>query len=382
MIYSPFRHIGSVLWKRNPIQLTFFLTRRCNARCPFCFYPVRKKTLSFKQDKRYTELSNGVYLSSESDEKNPTELALNEIEKISSSMGRLLWLAFSGGEIFLRNDLVEITKVFYERNKPAIILFPTNGLLTDIIREKIETILKYCSKSTIVVKLSIDGPEYLNDSLRGVRGSFQKTMQTYSALGELLEKYQNFELGINTVFCSANQDNMDELIEFVSKLDKIKTHTVSLIRGEVLDEKLKDFDIGKYYGTIKKLESNLKNRKSSIYSFKGAKLKAAQDILQRRLIYETMIYNKQLIPCYAGRLNLVLTESGDVYPCESFTMRLGNLRDSGYDIGKLLKTENARKVIRSIQDNGCFCTHECYFMTNILFNPSLYPTLLKEYVKL
>jgi radical SAM protein with 4Fe4S-binding SPASM domain len=358
MIYSPFRHIGSVLWKRNPIQLTFFLTRRCNARCPFCFY-----------------------LSSEA-ETDTAELALNEIKKISSSMGRLLWLAFSGGEIFLRDDLVEITKVFYERNKPVIILFPTNGLLTNIIRERIETILKYCRKSTIVVKLSIDGPEYLNDSLRGVRGSFQKTMQTHSALGELLEKYPNFELGINTVFCSANQDNMDELIEFISKLDKIKTHTVSLIRGKVLDERLKDFDVGKYYGTIKKLESNLKKKISSIYRFKGARLKAAQDILQHRLIYKTIIYNKQLIPCYAGRLNLVLTESGDVYPCESFTMKLGNVRDNGYDIRGLLKSDHARKVIRSIQDNGCFCTHECYFITNILFNPRMYPSLMKEYVKL
>ncbi len=357
MTYSPLRHIGSVFWKHNPIQLTFFLTRKCNQRCSFCFY-----------------------LSSEA-ERDVVELALDEIEKISSSIGRLLWLAFSGGEIFLRNDLVEITKVFYERNKPAIILFSTNGLLTDIIREKIEAILKYCRKSTIVVKLSLDGTEYVHDSIRG-KGSFQKTMQTYSMLGELLERYPNFELGINTVFCSANQDNMDELIELINKLKSIKTHTVSLIRGEVSDVRLKDIDARKYHETIKKLESNLKNRKSSIYRFRGARLKAAQDILQRRLIYETMIQKRQLIPCYAGRLNLVLTESGDVYPCESFTMKIGNVRDNRYNLSRLLKTEQAKKVVHSIQNNGCYCTHECYFMTNILFNPPLYPTLLKEYLKL
>lgn len=355
MNYSPFRHIGSAFWKRNPIHLTFFLTRRCNARCPFCFYPASESA------------------------RNSDELTLDEIEKISSSIGNLLWLAFSGGEIFLRSDLVEITRTFYKKNKPAIILLPTNGLLTNIIREKVEEILKHCRKSTIVVKLSLEGTEYLHDSIRG-KDSFHKTMQTCSALGELLGKYPNFELGINTVFCSVNQDSMDDLIEFISKLKSIKTHTVSLIRGDVPDEGLKDININKYRDTINKLASNLKQRISSTYRFKGAKLKAAQDILQRRLIYETVIQNRQLIPCYAGKLNLVLTETGDVYPCESFKMKLGNVRNSGYDIKKILKSEHARKSVQSIKSHGCYCTHECYLMTNILFNPRMYPALLKEYL--
>ncbi len=376
-MYSPFRHISSVLWKHKPVHLTVFLTRRCNLRCSFCFYPVRKESSQVGRDKKHTEFSNGVNLSSDAD-KDMTELTLDEIKKISSSIGRLLWLAFSGGEIFLRKDLVEITRAFYEKNKPAIILFPTNGILTEIIKEKIEAILKYCEKSIIVVKLSLDGTEYVHDSIRG-KGSFQKTMQTYDALGGLLERYPNFELGVNTVFCSANQDNMDSLIEFINKLDNIKTHTVSLIRGRVLDESLKNIDINKYHRTLKKMESNLRNRTSGIYRFKGARLKAAQDILQRRLIHETLIQKRQLISCYAGRLNLVLTESGDVYPCESFTMNIGNVKNYGYNLKSLLKTEQAKKIIHSIQNNNCYCTHECYFMTNILFNPRMYPLLLKEY---
>jgi radical SAM protein with 4Fe4S-binding SPASM domain len=357
-MYSPFRHFGSVFWKHNPIHLTFFLTRRCNQRCPFCFY-----------------------LSSE-DKADRDELSLKEIEEISASMGRLLWLAFSGGEIFLRDDLVEITSIFYKNNKPAIILLPTNGLLTNTIRENIERILKSCAKSTIVVKLSIEGTEKVHDSLRG-KGSFKKIMDTYNELGELLERYHNLELGINTVFLSQNQDNMEELIGLVSKMKGIKTHTVSLIRGEVSDEGLKEVNINKYLATIKRIESNLKNRKSSIYSFKGAKIKAAQDILQRNLIYKIMIQKRQLIPCYAGRLNIVITERGDVYPCESFTplMKMGNIVTEGFSIKRLLKTEQAKKVIHSIQ-NRCYCTHECYIMTNILFNPRMYPALLKEYLQL
>lgn len=362
-MYSPFRHIGSVFFKRNPLHLTFFVTRKCNMRCPFCFYLSNK-------DRETENVSKS------------TELSIDEIAKVSSSLKKLLWLAFSGGEIFLRPDIVEITEIFYKKNKPAIILFPTNGLLTGVIKEKIEAILNCCKKSTVVVKLSLDGNEKLHNSLRGQPGSFRKTMGTYRALQGFVGKYPNFELGINTVFCGANQDAMEKIIKLVNAMKDIKTHTVSLIRGDVSDKMLKEIDIKKYLETAEKLETNVKNKKAAVYRFKGAKIKAAQDILQRRLIHKTLIEGKRLIPCYAGRLNIVLTETGDVYPCEIITESFGNIRDYGYDMSKVIQSGKARKVTDSIMNKQCYCTHECYLMTNILFNPLLYPALFKEYVQL
>ncbi len=356
MTYSPFRHLGSVFRKGSPIQLTFFLTRRCNSKCSFCFYLSDRHRSEEKQD----------------------ELSTEEIEKISSSMGNLLWLAFSGGEIFLRDDIAAITRMFYERNKPSIILFPTNGLLTDVITERIVDIAEHCKKSTIVVKLSLDGPEAIHDQIRGREGGFQQTMKTYTSLAKLLDAYPNFELGINTVFCSANQDRMDEIIAYVSRLDRIKTHTVSLVRGKGLQE----IDIEKYRKTIDTLADNLRKKVSGTYSFSGSGIKAAQDIVQRRLIYETETRKNKQLDCYAGKLNLVLTESGDLYPCESFTMKMGNVRESSYDITRIMRSPQSRKAVAAIRDNGCFCSHECYLMTNILFNPLLYPHLFMEYLQM
>jgi len=358
MNYSPLRHIGSLVWKHDPIQLTFFLTRKCNARCPFCFY------LSLKNDAPAAELT------------------LGEIRRVSASLGRLLWLAFSGGEVFLREDLVEIAATFYEKNKPAIILLPTNGLLPEAIREQTEAILKHCKKSTVAVKLSLDGPEEVHDRLRGVPGAFHKTLETYEKLRPLLGRYRNFELGINTVFCSANQERMDELITFVRGLEGIRTHSVSLVRGDVADEGLKRVDMNVYRRTIETLESDLKARPFAGYRFQGARLKTAQDILQRRLINDTVLKKRRLVPCYAGKLTLVLTEAGDLYPCESFTRKMGNVREWGCDVKKLLTGSEARKALHAVQHSGCYCTHECYMMMNILFNPALYPSLLREYAGL
>jgi MoaA/NifB/PqqE/SkfB family radical SAM enzyme len=359
-MFSLFRHAGSIFRKKKIIHLTFFVTKRCNLRCPFCFY------LSGQEESHAPE----------------DELSLGEITRISRSMGNLLWLAFSGGEIFLRDDLAEISRVFYQNNKPAIMLFPTNGMMPELILERTEQILRQCEKSIITVKLSLDGPRETHDELRKRKGSFDKAMATYHLLEELIKRYPHFELGINTVFCSENQDKMDEIIDFVKDLKSVKTHTISLVRGNLSHEGFKKVDYAKYHEAIEKLEMNLKHRVSSTYRFRGARIKAAQDILQRRLIHQTSMEKRRLIPCYAGRLNLVLTETGDVYPCEILTDTFGNIRDFDYAVGKIVRSEKARGVIHSIMHDRCYCTHECYFTTNILFNPMLYPSLAKEYTQI
>jgi len=357
--YSPFRHIRDVVWKGRPIHLAFFVTRRCNSHCPFCFY----------------------LRSNDNPAGDRPELSLAEIEKISSSLGDLLWLAFSGGEIFLRDDLAGIAETFYRNNRPAIMLFPTNGLLPDLIRERIEEILKTCPRSTIALKLSVDGLGEAHDVLRRTPGSFEKTLKTYSAVSELLEHYPNFELGINTVFCAENQDAMDNIITYVGKLEHIRTHTISLVRGDLSDKRYAvEVDMDKYHAAVRKLERNLKEGSAPVYRFRGGRVKAAQDILQRRLILRTLHERKRTVPCYAGRINLVLNEVGEVFPCELLRESLGNVRDHGYDLRKVASSERARMVADSIQKQRCFCTHECYWMTNILFNPRMYPALLREYV--
>lgn len=298
------------------------------------------------------------------------------------SLKKLLWLAFSGGEIYLRKDLVKISQLFYEQNKPIFMLYPTNGLMPELIKKRTEQILQNCENSVIAVKLSIDDLFDQHDKLRDTPGSFNKTMQTYELLGELADKYSNFELGINTVFCSSNQDNMFDIIDFVHALDKISTHTISLVRGNLIHQGFKKVDLDKYRQAIDYLATNTRNKQDNIYRFKGARLKAAQDIVQRRLIFQTMQEQERLIPCYAGTTNLVVTESGDVYPCEIRSDSFGNLREHDYNLGQVLKSQAAQMILKSIKANQCYCTHECNFMTNILLNPKMYPSLINEYLKI
>ncbi len=359
-MYSPLRHLDAVLCKRRPIQLTFFVTRQCNARCPFCFY----------------------LQGADAPPSACAELALDEIERLARPLGKLLWLAFSGGEVFLRKDIVEISRLFYASNRPAIMLYPTNGLLPELIRERTERILSDCPRSVIALKLSLDGVGARHDALRATPGSFDKVVHSYRLLAPLLDRYPNFELGVNTVFCARNQDRMDEVIDFVAGLPKVHTHTISLVRGQLRDPSYTQVDIDKYERAAARLADGLRTRRSPIYRFRGARLKAAQDILQRRLILQTWQARRRLVPCYAGRLNLVLTETGEVHACETLSSSLGNVRDHGYDVHRLLRSPRAGAVQDAIASGLCHCTHECNFITNILFNPRLYPALAREYLRL
>jgi radical SAM protein with 4Fe4S-binding SPASM domain len=362
-MYSPLRFFPSVFRKSAPLHLTFFVTRRCNARCPFCFY------LSGEGDDDVRAARDG-------------ELTLDEVRAMASSLGDLLWVALSGGEIFLRDDLIEICRVFYEKNRPSIMLLPTNGLTPERIARMTEEALRSCPESVIAVKLSLDGPPPVHDAMREVAGSFGKVMESYRLLGEFLQKYGNFELGVNTVFSRENEDHMDWVIEHVQGMEKIRTHTISLARGERVEETYRNVDMGKYLQAVERLEGGLRDGSSPTYRFRGARVKAAQDIIQRRLIHRTATENRRLLPCYAGRLNLVVTEGGDLYPCESFRREhlMGNLKDFGFDVGRALASRQAREIISRIRAD-CFCTHECYMMTNILFNPRMFPQLLKETVR-
>ncbi|UCE89689.1 MAG: radical SAM protein [Pseudomonadota bacterium] len=346
-MYWALPHLTSIFHKRRPIQLTFFVTRRCNARCPWCFY-----------------LQGNDQPCSAGE-----ELRLDEIDALSRSLGRLLWLAFSGGEVFLRRDLVEIAELFHARNRPSVMLFPTNGMMPELIERQTRRILQRCPHSVVVVKLSLDGLGGAHDALRDTPGCFARTLDTYHRLRALRRAYPRLELGFNTVFLSGNQDQMDHIMQFVASLEGAPAHTISLVRGDLARHEFKAVDASKYGEVVARLEQSLQKRSAATYGFFGAQLKAAQDVVQRRLIHRTLRSGQRQIPCHAGRINLVLSETGEVFPCEMRGESFGNVRDHGYDLRRVCRTLAARTTLDSIRRAEFHCTHECYMKSKILFSP-------------
>ena len=90
-------------------------------------------------------------------EKKVKNLKVDEYEKIFDSMGEApFWFTMSGGEPFLRKDIVDICKIAYEHCKPSILNIPTNGILNEIIPERVEQIVRNSPESEIIINLSLD----------------------------------------------------------------------------------------------------------------------------------------------------------------------------------------------------------------------------------
>jgi MoaA/NifB/PqqE/SkfB family radical SAM enzyme len=353
------RHVPRLVSRRRPVHLTFFVTRRCNAGCPFCFYegPRRSKD-------------------------GPPELSPDEVARVARSLDGLLWVLFSGGEPYLREDLGELSQIFHDANRVPFLTIPTNGLLPDAVAERTEEILRRCPRSVVVVKLSLDGVGGEHDAIRRTPGGFDRVMRSYRALAVLARRFPRLEIGVNTLFCSGNQGRIEGIVEFVRGLEAVRSHTLSMVRGGSSDASCREVDLCRYRAAADYLAARWGSGPVRSHRFAGGRLKAAQDRLQRRLIHRTLSSRRRVIPCYAGRLSLVLTEGGELHPCEGrWDRSFGNVRQAGYDVAAMLRSARARDVREDLARGGCWCSHECNFLTNILFNPRMHPRLLREWAR-
>ncbi|HET8538519.1 MAG TPA: radical SAM protein [Anaeromyxobacter sp.] len=355
-MHAALRHIPALLLRDRPAQLTFFVTRRCNATCPFCFY-------ADERDRR-----GGA-----------PELSLDEIRRVARSMGPLLWVLFSGGEPYLREDLAAIAQAFHDASGAGFLTVPTNGLLPHVVAETTEEILRRCPRSVVVVKVSIDGVGGDHDALRRTPGGFEKALRSVERLAALARAQPRLELGVNTVLCRENEERIDAVVDLVAALDGVRAHTLTVARGDGSPGAFADVDLDLYRRATARLEARWRGRH---HRFAGGGLKAAQDRVQRRLVRATLAERRRLVPCRAGRRSLVLSECGDVSACEGRRREpLGNVREAGYDVGAVLRSARAARVLADVARGGCHCAHECNMLVNVLLDARTYPRLLREWTR-
>ena len=326
----------------SPLVLTFSVTNRCNSRCKTCYI--------WKAPARVSE-----------------ELSLDEIELIFKSMDRLYFLNISGGEPFLREDLTEIIRLAKKYLSPNIIHIPSNGIAVDLIEKRVKEILEVLSdgKTTLTIKLSLDGVGKRHDEIRGVKGNFDRVIETYRRLSKLKEKYPYFHLGINTIISKFNVDHLDEIVEFVKKLkpDSFVTE-VAEIRSELFNLQ-SDItpDPETYEMLIRKFMARTKHDLK--YKRSISRLTDVSRLVYYEYVIRILREKRQVLPCYAGITNAHLNPYGDVWPCcvLGYEKSMGNLRDFDYNFKELWNSEQANTVRNYIKSGKCYCplANQAYF---------------------
>lgn len=322
-------HLGKKVLLSNfdslklPYKLTFAVTYQCNSKCNTC----------------------GIW-------KKPhkNELTLKEIEEFSKNSNFFSWFNLTGGEPFLRNDLVSIVKAFLENSEDFFLLnMTTNGLITNLIHDKVKEILSLNIPKLVTV-VSLDGPKEINDKIR-TAGSFDKAIKTYQMLRDLSRNYKNFETFLGYTISPLNLGRVGD--------------TLSAVKEIIPDIKSKDFHFNlfhvskHYYSNV--VDSLAKNKVQTlkdlelIETMKGMSLNPIRFLEEKyiKLAKRFMEDDKTPLPCKVIQTSCFLDPEGNVYPCTIYDKNLGNIRNYNYYIAKILELDFVNRLKKEIEDLKC-----------------------------
>ena len=369
-----------------PINFTISVTNKCNSRCKTC---------------------NIWRLYEEKPEIRVNELSLDEYERIFKSIGggNMYWVTLSGGEPFLRRDLVDIFAALLERCSPRIVNIPTNATLPSVVERRVREMLELTHEnrstvpkaSTLILNLSLDGIGAKHDEIRGFKGNFSRFMETYRRLIALKEEFCGLKVGIHTVISVYNVHNLHEIMQFVRKLDEsgagaadaVGVCGVGAVDGhifEVAEERDELLTVGSgITPSTRELSEALAGVVENVAKeyLKGdflSRLTQAFRLEYYEVLRRVLEERRQVVPCFAGFASCQISPYGDVWACcvLGSSSSFGNLRDADYNFKSVWYSERANEIRRKIKAGACYCPLANASYTNMLCHfPSAFRVLLR-----
>lgn len=302
-----------------PLNISLFLTLRCNARCSMC---------------NLHEMLN----------KDKDELTLEEIDNFLKEVSAFKpSIILFGGEPTIRIDFLKVLEMV-KRYKLSCGMF-TNGLL--LSPEKIKVIIKLKMN---YVAFSLQGIGKVHDSIVGIRGAYEKMIK---AIREFT-KYKNRKTKVilHTTISESNLDDLGKIVELGEelKVDLIRFgHPTFFTQEDVKDNKkvmnsifpeenIKEisyyYDPGNksevFYNKIKKFTKDYSGRFSTTPDLN---LKEIKSWYSNRF--------KSGRKCWFVYRGTFVYPNGQVVPCESFKFIMGNIKKQPF-----LKIWNSKKYIK------------------------------------
>lgn len=343
------------LTRRHPVSVVHFVTRRCNARCSFCF-------IDFDHP-----------------EPRRLELSVAEIDRLTRTLGpNLQNVNLTGGEPFLRGDLVDIARAYYRNTGVRSVYITSNGSFPDRVERFARTIAAEFPDRKLIISLSIDSFADEHDRIRKLDGLFDKVLDTYHRVRAI-----GGGVMVNVAITVSHENHriVDDLYEHLIEERGVRAITAIIVREEGVYEVPRDARapvLASYRRLTDALVRDMRSGRLDGYdpaSLQGRLMNRKNEMLYD-IIVDTYLDPRFVSTCYAGSLFGVIDANGDVHPCEVLDRPLGNLRDHDMDFGDLWAADTARDTARWIKDSQCHCTYECAWAFNILGNARYQPRLL------
>jgi MoaA/NifB/PqqE/SkfB family radical SAM enzyme len=288
--------------KRVPLFVSWIISNRCNYRCAYC-----------------NPLPGGS-----------DELATGEVFAVVEELVSLgtKKISFTGGEPLLRDDLGAILR--FCGQKGLVTSVNSNGSL---VPQRIHDI-----SSVDILNLSLDGPEFVHDTVRGP-GSFRDVMRAVD-----VAKRQGVKISFFVTLSKFNLDHLEFFLEIARKhgcLVNFQPGEIKTLRGPGLNPHVHAQD--KYGEFMARLIAAKRTNRHIGNSITGLKHLSRWP------------HPHPMMVCYGGKLFCRIDARGDVKICgrANGTRPAGNVREGGF--------KKAFDNIQPVSCDLCWCAHRVEF---------------------
>jgi radical SAM protein with 4Fe4S-binding SPASM domain len=335
-----------------PLKLTIGVTNRCNMRCRIC---------------------NVWRMYEEEPEKARLEMSLGDYRRLFSSLdnGRLLYLEFTGGEPFLREDIGDIlVSAAEEVGSLRLCAVTTNGSLPGLVSSRVADVLRRLPAGVgLTVGVSIDGVAEAHDSLRGRRGAYADAVETYRSLRGISQRDPRLTPHVSYTISGGNAGGFEEFYRGLHEETGASIMSVSVSFEQE----------GHLYNVSSRQGSQLggASRDIAFYLKELSGVCGGSSVVDhfRRAFYghyvggiQPFLDGRWAYSCAALTLSAYIDAYGDMYPCVVWGEKIGNVRESGFEG---LWFSNARKeLLRRVRCGGCpGCWTPCEAQPSMLLDP-------------
>lgn len=321
-----------------PKHAIIAVTLNCNSRCIMC--DIWKNRIS-------------------------NELKPEEFLNIPSS---LVDINITGGEPFLRKDLVEIISNMKKAAPKARLVMISNGFMPHRAAEDLPKI--HAIDPKFAFRVSIDGMGKAHDEIRRIPGGFDKIMKTIEAA----RKAGIRDLGVSFTAIDQNVNEMPKVRAFCKKNGL--EFSVTVATNSVI-----------YFGSDKgslrpknpkKLEQRLTDLSHDHFDSFSPK-----EIVRGWFVKGMIDYihtGKRALPCDAGQGFYYMDSTGNVYTCHLKPWIMGNIRSDS--MGKIFSRNTFAKNVEACNDCWMVCTAKSMMKKRIaLILPKVVPEVIDAAIR-
>lgn len=225
----------------------------------------------------------------------------------------------SGGEPFLREDLVEILKIIKTQCPKAKIIISSNGFATNLILNKVTKIVKFIPN--IGIAFSIDGIKDKHEEVRNIPNGYSKILKTIEALKNI--GVSNLKIGFT--LGDYNTKELRKVYRLSKELDM--EFSLAVVHSSDHYFSTKNF-IRNKNEIINELDWLIKKELSSLNPKKWLRAYFTHGL---KYLLNT---GKRILPDYSGELNLFINPTGDIYANDIASNIIGKLNEKEFTAHK------------------------------------------------